>query len=94
MVFTVLRENKLYANLKRCTFCMEFVVFLGFVVGVHGISIDEEKVRAIREWPTPRNANEVRSFHGLASFYRRFVKDFSSIATPLNDLVKKNVAFR
>ena len=48
-VFAILRENKLYANLKKCTFCMESVVFLGFVVGANGIAMDEEKVKAIRE---------------------------------------------
>ena len=93
VVFNVLRENKLYANLKKCSFCLEFVVFLGFVISSKGISVDEEKVKAIREWPIPKNANEVRSFHGLASFYRRFVKNFSSLAAPLNELVKKNVMF-
>ena len=56
--------------------------------------MDEEKVKAIREWLVPKNANEVRSFHCLASFYRRFVKNFSSLAAPLNELVKKNMVFK
>ena len=56
--------------------------------------MDEEKVKAIREWPIPKNAIEVRSFHGLASFYRRFMKNFISLAPPLNELVKKNVVFK
>ncbi|PIK33847.1 hypothetical protein BSL78_29335 [Apostichopus japonicus] len=93
MVLKTLRQEELYANLKKCTFCTDKLVFLGFVVSSQGLQVDEEKIRAIQEWPTPGNISQVRSFHGLASFYRRFVPNFSSIASPLTAVVKKNVGF-
>ena len=70
-------------------FCKDKVIFLGFVVSKHGVEVDESKMEAIKNWPIPMNISQIRSFLGLAGFYRRFVKDFSSIAAPLNDLTKK-----
>ena len=93
-VLDVLRKERLFANLKKCTFCTDKLVFLGFVVSARGIQVDEEKVRPIQDWPSPTSVSKVRSFHGLTSFYRRFVKDFSSIAAPITEVIKKDVGFK
>ena len=68
-VLTVLQANELYINLKKCSFLTDKLLFLGYVVSVDEIHVDEDKVHAVKEWPTPKIVSDVRSFHALATFY-------------------------
>ena len=75
-----LRNHRLFGKLSKCDFWLSKVNFLGHVVSQEGVSVDSSKINAILNWQSPKNVFKISSFLGLAGYYRRFVKDFSSIA--------------
>jgi hypothetical protein len=93
LVVGILREKQLYAKLDKCDFWLEEVQFLGHVINKDGVAANPSKVEAVTKWERPTNATEIRSFIGLAGYYRRFIKGFSQIAIPLTKLTRKGVLF-
>lgn len=93
MVLDVLREHQLYAKRSKCEFFSDHVEFLGHRVDRDGIHMMEDKVKAIKEWPTPTSVDDIRCFLGTVGYYRKFIRDFSKIASPMNELLKKDKPF-
>ncbi|GJV12772.1 reverse transcriptase domain-containing protein [Tanacetum coccineum] len=90
LVLELLRKEKLYAKFSKCEFWLQEVHFLGHVVNQNGIHVDPSKIEAVKNWKTPTTPSEIRSFLGLAGYYRRFIANFSKIAKPLTSLTQKN----
>ena len=83
----------MYDKFSKCEFWLDQVGFLGHVVSKDGIAVDPEKVSAVTNWEAPKNVGEIRSFLGLAGYYRRFIENFSKIAKPMTELLQKSKKF-
>ncbi|WVZ70258.1 hypothetical protein U9M48_018935 [Paspalum notatum var. saurae] len=93
IVLSRLREHKLYAKFSKCAFWLKEVAFLGHILSAKGVAVDPSKVEDVLNWKQPQTMTEIRSFLGLAGYYRRFIKDFSKIAKPMTALTQKNAKF-
>src|ERR1700680_3323647 len=94
LVFNRLREHKLYAKLEKCSFMQNQIKFLGHLVSADGIRVNPEKVKAITDWPIPKNAKDIRAFLGTSGYYRKFILNYSKIASPLTELLKDEQRFK
>ncbi|WMV19297.1 hypothetical protein MTR67_012682 [Solanum verrucosum] len=93
IVLQVLKDHQLYAKFSKCEFFLRSVPFLGHIMSSKGIEVDPKKTDAAKGWPRPLNPTDIRSFLGLAGYYKRFVEGFSSIASPLMALTQKKAKF-
>jgi hypothetical protein len=94
LVLQKLRDNQLYAKFNKCEFWIDKVPFLGHIISNGGIAVDPAKVKEIMEWRVPTTVTEIRSFLGLAGYYRRFIEGFSKIAKPMTSLLEKGREFK
>jgi len=94
LILDMLREHRLYVKLSKCEMFRDNVEFLGFNINRNGLAMMDDKIRAIQEWPTPTSVKQVRSFLGLAGFYRQFIKMFSATTSPLAALLQKESSFK
>jgi hypothetical protein len=93
LVLQKLREHKLYAKRSKCEFWLKEVSFLGHIVSNGGIAVDPSRVEDVLNWKPPTNVSEIRSFLGLAGYYRRFIEGFSKLAKPMTALLEKDAKF-
>ena len=87
-------EHQLYAKFSKCEFWLKEVGFLGHVMLGEGIAVDPTKVQSVTDWLAPTSVGEIRNFLGLVGYYRRFIENFSTIAKPMTELLKKDTKFK
>lgn len=92
-ILQILRDEQLYAKFSKCEFWLEEVAFLGHVISTCGVHVDPKKIEAVVKWEPSKTVHEIRSFLGLAGYYRRFVENFSVLVALLTKLTRKGVPY-
>ena len=89
-VLQVLQKEHLFAKLSKCSFAATNIDYLGHSISNAGIAMEEDKIRALKDWPKPTSLKLLRGFLGLTGYYIRFIRNYASLATPLTDMLKKD----
>ena len=92
-IFKILQEHDLYLKPEKCQFAKQQLSYLGYIISPDQVQIDPIKLKGISDWPISSIIKKTRKFLGFCNFYRKFIKDYAKIATPINQLVKKNTKF-
>nr|KYP60178.1 Transposon Ty3-I Gag-Pol polyprotein [Cajanus cajan] len=92
-VLELLTTNQFFAKYSKCVFAEKSIAYLGHLISAQGVQPDPEKIRAILEWPLPRDLTTLRAFLGLTGFYRRFIRHYATIAAPLTDLLRSSFSW-
>ena len=90
IVLQILQSEKLFAKLSKCSFGVREIDYLGHTITGHGVTLEKDKVAAVLDWPWPATLKQLRGFLGLTGYYRRFIRGYASLASPLTDLLKKD----
>jgi len=92
-VLKILQEHDLYLKPEKCQFAKQRLSYLGYIISPDQVQIDPIKLKGISDWPAPSTIKETRKFLRFYNFYRKFIKDYAKIASPINQLIKKNMKF-
>jgi hypothetical protein len=93
IVLKILKKHDLYLKPEKCEFYQERIEYLGFIISEGNIAMDPKKIAGIEDWPAPTTLKQLRSFLGFGNYYRRFIRRYSNITKPLNDLLRKDTPF-
>jgi hypothetical protein len=92
-VLNLLNTNQWKVKLSKCEFARQSIQYLGHVISATGVATDDSKISAVRDWPIPVDVKQLRSFLGLAGYYRKYVRNYASISSPMTHLLRKQVPF-